>query len=95
MVAVVPGSAAAVAERRVGARGDQVGDGGARVAAGDQGFADQDGVGAGVGVRDQVVRAADTGLGDLDDVVGDLGGDPLEGGAVDLEVLQVARVDPD
>lgn len=50
---------------------------------------------AGVGVRDQVVRAADTGLGDLDDVVGDLGGDALEGGAVDLEVLQVARVDAD
>ena len=57
------------------------------VAAGDQGLADQDRVGAGVGVGDEVVRAADAGLGDLDDVRGDLGGDALEGAAVDLKGL--------
>ena len=74
---------------------DQVGDRRLRVLAGDQGLADQDGVGAGVGVGDEVVRAADAGLGDLDDVVRDLGGDALEGAAVDLEGLQVARVDAD
>lgn len=89
------GSAPPVAQGRVGARGDQVGDGGPRVAAGDQGLADEHGVRARVGVGDQVVRAADAGLGDLDDVVGDLGGDALEGGAVDLEVLEVAGVDAD
>src|SRR5690606_9727082 len=47
------------------------------------------------GVGDEVVRAADAGLGDLDQVVGDLGGDPLEGAAVDLEGLEVAGVDAD
>ncbi len=54
---------APAAHRRVRAGGDQVGHAGARVAAGDQGLADQDGVGAGVGVGDQVVRSAHAGLG--------------------------------
>lgn len=89
------GVSPARAAGRVGAGGDQVGDGSLRVAAGDQGLADQHGVGAVVGVGDQVVRAADTGLGDLDHVRGDLGCDALERAAVDLEVLEVARVDPD
>jgi hypothetical protein len=79
----------------VGAGGDEVGDGGLRVAAGDEGLADEDRVGSRVGVGDEVVRAADAGFGDLDDVRGDLGGDALEGGAVDLEGLEVARVDAD
>lgn len=46
-------------------------------------------------VYTSAVRAPDAGLGDLDDVRGDLGGDALEGGAVDLEGLEVARVDAD
>ena len=47
--------------------GDEVGDAAARVAAGDQGLADQDDVGAGAGELDHVVRSADAGLGDPDD----------------------------
>src|SRR5690242_9692899 len=43
-----------VLEGRVGAGRDQVGDGRPRVAARDQGLADEDGVGAGTGVLDDV-----------------------------------------
>jgi hypothetical protein len=46
--------------------GDQVGDGSARIAAGDQTFADQHCVGACAGVGQQVSPASDTGLGDTD-----------------------------
>src|SRR5690606_37774378 len=87
------GSAPPVAQRGVLPRGHQVGDGRLGILTGDQRLADQDGVGAGVGVGDELVRAADAALGDLDLVVGDLGGDPLEGAAVDLEGLEVAGVD--
>ena len=57
----------------------------ARVGADDQALADEYGVGAGLGVLDEVVRAADAGLGDLDDVVRASRGEPLERAAVDLE----------
>ena len=80
---------------RVRARGDQVGDGLARVAGGDQPLADEHGVGAGGGVGDEVVRPAHAGLGDLDHSRGQPGRDPLEGRAVDLQRGQVAGVDPD
>ncbi len=88
-------SAPSVPDRRVRARGDEIGDGGPGVAAGDQGLADQDGVRAVVGVGDEVVRAAHAGLGDLDDVVRDLGGDAGEVVPVDLKGLEVAGVDAD
>ena len=54
------------------------------VAGGDQALADEHGVGAGRGVADQVVRAADAGLGHLHHARRQPGRDPLEGGAVDL-----------
>src|SRR5690606_24962115 len=89
-----PGSAP-VPQRRVGAGGDQVGDGGARVAPDDQALTDEDRVGPGAGVGEQVVRAAHAGFGDLDRGVGDGGGDAGEGAPVDLEGGQVAGVDAD
>ena len=52
----------------MGARGDQVGDRGAGIAAFDQTLTDQHGVGTGTGVGQQVAGAAHTGLGDPDDV---------------------------
>ena len=55
-----------VTARRMRAGGDQVGDRLARDVGRDQALADQHRVGAGRGVGEQVVRAADAGLGDLD-----------------------------
>jgi len=77
------------------ARGHQVGDGAARVLLGDQALAHQHRIGAGGGVGQQVARAADAGLGDLDDALGDPPGHPAEDPAVHLEGGQVARVDAD
>ena len=48
------------------------------IAAGDQTFADQDGVSAGAGVGEQVGGTAHAGLGDPDDVGRQAWGDPAE-----------------
>ena len=66
-----------------------------RVAAGDQGLADQDPVGAGRGILADVVDGADAGLGDGDDGVRDQRAQSAEHRAVDLERAQVTGVDPD
>ncbi len=55
------------AQRRMRPGGDQVGHRAARVLAGDQALADQHRVRAGRRVGQQVMRAANAGLGDLDD----------------------------
>src|SRR6185437_7907820 len=86
------GSLPAATHRRVRAGRDQVGHRVAWVLAGHQGFADQYRVRAAVGVGDQVVRATHAGLGDAHDVVRNQRGEAGEGGAVDLERAQVARV---
>ena len=52
-------------------------------------------MGAGRRILADVVDAADAGLGDGDDVVGDVPAEPAEDRAVDLEGAQVAGVDPD
>ena len=80
---------------RVRPGGHQVGDRLAGVARGDQPLADEHRVGAGRRVADQVVRAPDAGLGDLDHARGQPGRDPLERGPVDLERREVAGVDAD
>ena len=48
--------------------GDQVGDSSTRITAGDQPFADQDGIGTGTGVGQQIGSATNTGFGDSDHV---------------------------
>ncbi len=88
-------SLVALLQGRVRPGGDEVGDRGPRVLALDQGLPDEDDVGALLGVLEHVVRPADPGLGDPDDVVGDPRGEPGEGVAVDLERLEVAGVDAD
>src|SRR4051794_20678762 len=91
----LPGSCAGVARGRMGAGGDEISDRLSRVVLLDQSFADEHGVGACRGVREQVVRAADTALRDLDGVIREKRGDAGEGLAVDIECAQVARVDAD
>lgn len=53
--------------------------------------ADGDEDGAGVGVGDEVVRAADAGLRDLHDPCRDRGGDSFESRAVDLQGLSLTE----
>ena len=53
--------------------GHEFGNGGARVAAGDQALADEDGIRARTGVGEQVRSAADARFGDLDDLGGQTG----------------------
>jgi hypothetical protein len=79
----------------VGARRHQVRNRLAGVAGGDQTLADEHGVGTGRRIADQVVRAADAGLGHLDHTGREPGRDLLEGGAVDVQGGEVAGVDPD
>src|SRR5450755_2110754 len=74
---------------------DQIGNGLPRILVGHQTFTDEDGVGSGGGVREQVVWAAHARLGDLDDARRYAWGKPREQRTVDLEGAQVARVDPD
>src|SRR5699024_8835502 len=70
-LAWVPRASVPVAQGRVGSGGDQVGNGLSRVAPAYQALTHEHGSGPGSGVGQQVVRAADPGFGDLDDVAGD------------------------
>ena len=63
--------------------GDQVGDGSARIAAGDQTFADQHRIGACAGVGQQVGPAPDTGLSDTDHVGRQPGSNAREAVSID------------
>src|SRR5215212_10097887 len=78
-----------------GRDGEQGADGGGRVVGADEGLADEDGVGAGVGRRPDVGVVADAALGDQDGPVGKGSADGGEAVRVDLEGGQVAGVDPD
>src|SRR5215218_532714 len=78
-----------------GRDGEQVADGGRRVAGADEGLADEDGVGAGVGRRPDVGVVADAALGDQDGAGGQGPADDGEAVGVDLEGGQVAGVHPD
>ena len=73
----------------------QFGDCLARIPTGHQSLADEHRVGARARVREQIGRAANTRLGDLEHVAGQARRDAREGRLVDLEGLEVASVDPD
>ena len=75
--------------------GHQIGNGAAGITAGDQSLADEHRVGTRAGVREQVGRAAYARLGDPDDVAGQAGRDAREAIPVDLEGLEIARIDTD
>src|SRR4051812_45486233 len=83
------------ARRGVRADGDQLSDGGSRVAVRDETFADEDRVGAGCGVRQEVVGSAHAGLRDLDDGLGDPRHQRREQVAVNVERSQITCVDAD
>src|SRR5919112_936636 len=78
-----------------GRDGEQVADGGGRVAGADEGLSDEDGVGTGVRRGPDVGVVADAALGDQDGPVGQSPADDGEAVRVDLEGGQVAGVDPD
>jgi hypothetical protein len=69
--------------------------GSARIVSGDEGLTDQDGVSTLLRVHHDVGRTANAGLGDRDDAGRNRWGDPREGSRVNLERLEVARVDAD
>src|SRR3954447_4553400 len=75
--------------------GDEVGDRGAGIAAGHQGFTDEDDIGPGARKLDYIMRAANPGLRHPDQLRRDGRRDPGEGVPVDLEGLQVAVVHAD
>ena len=77
------------------ARSHQAAYGSLRITAGHQALAGEHGVRAPTGVGQQVGRTAHTGLGYPEHVVGQAGGDPAEDRAIDVEGVQVARVDAD
>ncbi len=79
----------------MGAGGDQIRNRGPRVTTFDQTFTDQHGVSTGAGVGQQIRGAAHTGFGDPDHVAGQPGRDSREAIPVDLERLEITRVDPD
>src|SRR3954469_1958741 len=81
--------------RGVRADGDQLGDGGTWVAVGDETFSDQDRVGAGCGVSQEVVWSAHAGLRDLDHGLGDPRHQRREQLAVNVERAQITCIDAD
>src|SRR5207245_4098852 len=76
-------------------RSDEIGDRGAGIAAGHQGFTDEDDIGPGARELDYIMRTADAGFRHPDQVGRDQRRDPGEGGAVHLERLQVPVVHTD
>src|SRR5918998_3681045 len=78
-----------------GGDGEQVADGGRRVAGADEGLADQDGVGPGVGGRLDAGPVADAALGDQDGAGGQALADLGETVRGDLKGGQGAGVHPD
>src|SRR4051812_42060480 len=81
--------------RRVRADRHELGHRGTWVAVGDEALADEDSVGAGSRISEEVVRPAHSGLCDLHHRVGDVRHDLREQVAVHLERPQVAGVDTD
>src|SRR5664280_982225 len=84
-----------LAQSGMGTCGDEIGYGLTGATTDHQGFADEHGASAGLGIFEHVMWPANAGLSDLDYPRGDAGSQSRERAAVDLEGLEVPGIDAD